>query len=72
MNIKSIWLYTALAACLGSGYGIRAATSPSQAEMEQAVMQARQHVGLRPDCEISQAEREWKNPRFRNHQSKGF
>jgi hypothetical protein len=40
MNIKTIWFYTALAACLGGGYGAGVAVSPSQNELAQALKAA--------------------------------
>jgi hypothetical protein len=71
MNFKSIWLYAAMAACLGGGYGIRAATSPSQADMDRAVMQYQQG-GFRADCEMTDDERRWKQGKFQNRPSKGY
>ncbi len=51
MNIKSIWLYTALAACFGVGYGAGVAMSPSQSDLAQAINQAQQ--ASMQNCEMT-------------------
>lgn len=71
INIKTFWFYLALAASVGGGYGIRAATAPSHAEMEEAVMQAK-HGAFRGNCAMSDAERDWKKGKIQNSQTRGY
>ena len=52
INIKSIWFYSALAACLGGGFMGGVAVGPSQHDRQNAIQMAQQ-----PDCEMTPAER---------------
>ncbi len=70
MNIKTAWLYTALAACLGGGYGAGVAVSPSQNELANALKQA-QIASMRV-CEPTEADIRFRSGVVRNSKPKTY
>lgn len=74
MTIKKMWFYAALATaiCGGAGLGAGAVSYSHEGDVERAVMLAQQRGGFRGECEMTQAEREWKQSRFNNRPTKGF
>lgn len=68
MNIKSILLYAFLV-CGGFGAGV--AVSPSQNDIDQAVIAAK--AALQQDCgSMSDSDREFRRAKPRNTPSQGF
>lgn len=70
-NIKSIWFYVIVAASVSVGYGGAIATSPSQKDIERAVIQA-QEAALRNCSSDSGGRHVFKRSEVQNTPGKGF